>query len=113
MPMPFALRILCVAFLAAFAAPPGFAAEKIILGYTPGPDFLAAFTAKDQGFFDKHGIDATLQFTPSANSIPAALLSDSLQIGTPTVPILLAAVSNGLGLKIVGANIETGGNFHL
>lgn len=89
------------------------AAEKVLLGYTPGPDFLAAFTAKDQGFFAQHGIDATLQFTASAQSIPAALLSDSLQIGTPTVPILVLAAANGLGLKIVGGNIETGDNFHL
>lgn len=89
------------------------AGEKVTLGYTPGQDFLAAFTAKDQGFYEQHGIDMTLQFTPSANSIPAALLADGLQIGTPTVPILLAAVSNGLGLKIIGGNIETGGNFHL
>jgi NitT/TauT family transport system substrate-binding protein len=107
------LRSVLAALFVAFAALPAQAAEKITVGYTPGQDFLAAFTAKDQGFFEKHGIDATLQFTASANSIPAALLSDSLQIGTPTVPILLAAVSNGLGLKIVGANIETGGSFHL
>src|ERR1700748_2224471 len=98
------LRSVLVALLLALSLLPAHAAEKVLLGYTPGPDFLAAFTAKDQGFFDKHGIDATLQFTASANSIPAALLSNSLQIGTPTVPILLAAVSNGLGLKIVGAN---------
>ncbi|HEX3971129.1 MAG TPA: ABC transporter substrate-binding protein [Stellaceae bacterium] len=97
----------------ASATPRVQAAEKVTVGYTPGPDYLAAFTAKDQGFFEKHGIDATLQFTASANPIPAALLSDSLQIGTPTVSILLAAASSGLGLKIIGANIETGGSFHL
>src|SRR5689334_20003199 len=110
--MPSYLRSVLAMLLIAFAALPARAAEKVILGYTPGQDFLAAFTAKDQGFFEKHGIDMKLQFTASAQSIPAALLSDSLQIGTPTVPILLAAASNGLGLKIVGANIETGGNFH-
>lgn len=92
---------------------PASAAEKITLGYTPGPDFLAAFTAQDQGFFAKHGIDMKLQFTPSAQSIPPALLADSLQIGTPTVPIFVLAAASGLPLKIIGGNIQTGDNFHL
>ena len=89
------------------------AAEKITLGYTPGPDFLAAFTAQEQGFFANHGIDMKLQFTPSAQSIPPALLANSLQIGTPTVPIFVLAASSGLGLKVIGGNIQTGDNFHL
>jgi NitT/TauT family transport system substrate-binding protein len=103
------LVVVCLVVL----APTTHAAEKVTLGYTPGQDFLAAFTAKDQGFFDKHGIDMTLQFTASAQNVPAALLADGLQIGTPTMPILIAAAANGLGLKIIGGNIETGGNFHL
>jgi NitT/TauT family transport system substrate-binding protein len=89
------------------------AAEKVTIGHTPGPDYLAAFTAQDQGFFAQHGIDATLKFIATAQSIPPALLSDSLQIGTPTVPIVVLAAASGLALKIIGGNIETGDNFHL
>jgi NitT/TauT family transport system substrate-binding protein len=109
-------RRLTAIFLAAsllIAAAPARAAEKVTIGHTPGPDYLAAFTAQDQGFFAKHGIDAELKFIATAQSIPPALLADSLQIGTPTVPIFILAAANGLGLKIIGGNIETGDNFHL
>lgn len=99
--------------LSAFAAAPAPAAEKITLGYTPGPDYLAAFTAQDQGFFAQHGLDVTLQFTTSATTIPASLIAGSLQIGTPTLSTVISAVGNGVGLKVIGANIETGDNFHL
>lgn len=102
----------CVLLLFALAAP-GRAAEKITLGYTPGPDYLAAFTAQDQGFFAQHGLDVTMQFTTSATTIPASLIADSLQIGTPTLSTVVSGVANGLGLKVIAANIETGDNFHL
>ena len=111
--MLFRARIVALALLLALAAPPARAAEKILLGYTPGPDYLAAFTAKDQGFFAAHGLDVTLQFTTSATTIPASLVADSLQIGTPTLSTVVSAVANGLGLKIIAGNIETGDNFHL
>jgi NitT/TauT family transport system substrate-binding protein len=113
--MRIGLRIvaLLALLLACAAAPATHAAEKVTLGYTPGPDYLAAFTAKDQGFFAAHGIDMTLQFTTSATTIPASVLAGSLQIGTPTVSTVISAVANGLGIKIIAANIETGDHFHL
>jgi len=107
------LRSVLVALFMVFAALPVRAAEKLTVGYTPGPDYLAAFTAQDQGFFAQHGLDVTLQFTTSATTIPASLLADSLQIGTPTLSTVISAVGNGLGLKVIAANIETGDNFHL
>ncbi|HLI20511.1 MAG TPA: ABC transporter substrate-binding protein [Stellaceae bacterium] len=102
-----------LALIFAIAVSPARAAEKVTVGYTPGPDYLAAFTAQDQGFFAKHGIDATLQFTTSATTIPASLQAGSMQIGTPTLSTVISADANGLGLKVIAANIETGGNFHL
>jgi NitT/TauT family transport system substrate-binding protein len=102
--------------LAALAiSPPHLAlgAEKVKLGYTAGPDFLAAFTAQDQGFFAQHGIDMELQFVAQGATIPAALQTDGLQIGTPTVPAVLLAGENGLDFKIIAGNIQTGPGFHL
>jgi NitT/TauT family transport system substrate-binding protein len=74
---------------------------KIAIGFPPATDFLAAYVAKDKGFFDKHQIDATMTRLPVVTNIPAAIVSDSVQIGMTTVPVLLQAVDGGLDFVIV------------
>jgi NitT/TauT family transport system substrate-binding protein len=74
---------------------------KIAIGFPPATDFLPAYVAKDKGFFDKHQIDATMTRLPVVTNIPAAILSDSVQIGMTTVPVLLQAVDGGLDFVIV------------
>ena len=60
---------------------------KVVVGYTAVPDFAAAFIAKEQGVFAKRGLDVELKAITLTSNIPAALVSDSIQIGgtTPTV----------------------------
>jgi NitT/TauT family transport system substrate-binding protein len=74
---------------------------KVSIGYATATDFLAVFVAKDKGFFDKRGIDATPTRMQIATNIPAAIVSGSLQIGMTTVPILLQAADGGLDLVVV------------
>lgn len=87
------------AALVASTAMPAFAAPtKIVVGYTAVPDFAGAFIAKEQGFFAKRGLDVELQAITLTSNIPAALVSDSIQIGGTTPPVFLQAADSGLDL---------------
>ena len=74
---------------------------KVAIGYASATDFLAMFVAKEKGFFAKRNIDAEPTRIPIATNIPAALMSNSLQIGMTTGPILLQAAEGGLDLVLV------------
>lgn len=74
---------------------------KIVVSYTATPEFGAIFVAKEEGYFDKHGLDVTLQLIPVSPNVPAAVVSESVQIGGTTPPILLQAVDSGLDLVAV------------
>jgi NitT/TauT family transport system substrate-binding protein len=74
------------------------AQKKIVVGYTMVPDFAAAFIAKERGFFEKRGLNVELQLITLTSAVPAAVLSDSIQIGGTTPPVLLQAVDSGLDL---------------
>ena len=87
--------------LAGLASPAIAAPAKVTIGFPPATDFLAAYVAKDKGFFAKHDIDATMTLIPVVNNIPSAIVSGSVQIGMSTIPTLLQAVDGGLDLKIV------------
>ena len=67
-------------------------------------DFLPMFMAKENGCFEKRGLDVTLTLIPIANNIPATIISGSAQIGMTTPTILLQAVENGLDLVAVAGS---------
>jgi NitT/TauT family transport system substrate-binding protein len=71
---------------------------KVVVGYTAVPDFAAAFIAKEQGFFAKRGLDVELKAITLTSNIPAALVSDSIQIGGTTPTVFLQAAEGGLDL---------------
>jgi NitT/TauT family transport system substrate-binding protein len=99
--------ILAAALLAA-ASPglPAQAATKINLLYIPGGDFAPSFVAKDQGIFDRHGLDVDMSIAQNGSVIAAALAADSAQIGVPTPPVLLQANEQGLDMVILaGATV--------
>jgi NitT/TauT family transport system substrate-binding protein len=79
----------------------GQAATRIVFGYTAVTDFASVFVAADEGFFRKRNLDVELKFIPLNSTIPAALQSDSLQIGGPTPSVLLQAVDGGLDLVVL------------
>jgi len=86
---------------AAFAALPAAAQTKINIGYVTASDFAPAFIAKDKGFFEKHGLDATLTRIALAPNVAGAIVAGELQIGMSTGPILVQASANGLDLVAV------------
>lgn len=93
-----------LAAAAAAAALPSRAQQshpKIVFGYTAVTDFASVFVAAEEGYFKKRSLDVELKFIPLNSTIPAALQSDSLQIGGPTPSVFLQAVDGGLDLVLV------------
>jgi NitT/TauT family transport system substrate-binding protein len=87
------------------------AQTKLTLGYTGANAFVAAFVAKDQGFFAKRGLDVTMQLVPVGSTIAGAMAGGSLQIGTLTPPVFLLANEGGVEIQIVsGATIQSKAN---
>jgi NitT/TauT family transport system substrate-binding protein len=74
---------------------------RIVFGYTAVTDFASIFVAAEEGYFKKRQLDVELKFIPLNSTIPAALQSDSLQIGGPTPSVFLQAVDGGLDLVLV------------
>lgn len=81
---------------AAMAFPAFAQSGKIVFGYTAVTDFATVFVAAEQGYFTKRKLDVELKFIPLNSTIPAAIQSDSLQMGGPTPSVFLQAVEGGL-----------------
>ena len=96
------LRTLLAAFAVCLAGPAA-AQTKINLGYTQANAFMAAFVAKDQGFFAKRGLDVTLQIVPQGSTIASVMAGGTLQAGTLTPPAFLLAVEGGIDAQVVAA----------
>jgi NitT/TauT family transport system substrate-binding protein len=77
------------------------ATTKIVFGYTAVTDFASVFVAREEGYFSQRKLEVELKFIPLNSTIPAALQSDSLQIGGPTPSVFLQAVDGGLDLVVV------------
>lgn len=94
---------IAAALLAGCLLGPASAQTKIILGYTQANAFMAAFVAKDQGFFAKRGLDVSLQLVPQGSTIASAMAGGTLQAGTLTPPAFLLAVEGGIDAQIIAA----------
>ena len=90
----FRLALVCLAATLAFG-PAAHAATKIKLMYTAVAPYMASFIAKDQGFFEKRGLDVELVLAANGSVIVASILADAAQIGTPTPTVFLQAVDAG------------------
>jgi NitT/TauT family transport system substrate-binding protein len=74
---------------------------KIVFGFTAVTDFASVFVAKEEGYFSKRGLDVEPKFIPINSTIPAAIQSDSLQMGGPTPSVFLQSVDGGLDHVVV------------
>src|SRR4030081_1936083 len=82
------------------------AQTKIQIGCTATSDCASAMVAVDEGIFKKYGLEAEMAPVGINPDIPAAILSNSIQIGGPTSTVFLQAVDGGLDLvAIAGASI--------
>lgn len=83
------------------SGPAARAQTRISIGYVASASWLGAYVAEDQGFFAKHGIDATLTLIAVSPSVPPALVAGSLQVGGVATPDVLHAVEGGIDLVII------------
>jgi len=82
------------------------AQTKIQVGCTATSDCASAMVAIDEGIFKKHGLEVEMTPIGINSNVPAAILSNSIQIGGPTSTVFLQAVDGGLDLvAIAGASI--------
>ncbi len=99
------IALLCLATL--LTAPALAQTTQVRVGYTSGNDVSAAFVARAKGMFQKRGLDVSLTATSIGSNIPAALESGTLEVGTPTAPVLLLAAAGGLELvPISGGSVS-------
>jgi len=87
--------------LALASANAAVAQTKMTIGCTATTDCASAMVAVDEGIFAKHGLDAKMLLIGINSNIPAAIMSDSIQIGGPTETVFLQAVDGGLDLVAV------------
>lgn len=102
-----ALAFMCALLFAAFAGPAWAQPLKLQVGYTSGGDISPAFVARDQGIFAKHGLDVKLTALAFGSVLPPALISGSLDIASPTAPVLLQAADNDIDLVAVSGGSVT------
>jgi len=63
--------------------------------YTAVAPYAASFVAKDQGFFEKRGIDADLILAANGSAIVAGVVAGQVEIGTPTPTVFIQAFDSG------------------
>src|SRR5258705_10426844 len=95
-------KFLAATFAGLLAAGPVHAQTKVQIGCTATSDCASAMVAVDEGIFKKHGLDAEMVLIGINSNIPAAILSNSIQIGGPTPTGFLQAADGGLGMGGAG-----------
>jgi NitT/TauT family transport system substrate-binding protein len=78
------------------ALTPAHSATKVRIMYTAVGAYASSFVAKDQGFFEKRGLDVELIMAPQGGAIIAGIVSGSVEVGTPTPTVFLQAIDGGL-----------------
>src|ERR1700676_3189334 len=77
------------------------AQTKIQVGCTATTDCASAMLGVDEGIFKRLGLDVEMVLIGINSNIPAAILSNSIQIGGPTSTVFLQAVDGGLDLVAI------------
>jgi NitT/TauT family transport system substrate-binding protein len=83
------------------------AATKIVMLYNATSAYSASYVAKEEGYFDKHGLDFEFSLTSNTTMTPAALMSGTVQLGGITPPMILQANEQGLDLVVVAGGTAT------
>ncbi|MDA9451200.1 ABC transporter substrate-binding protein [Bradyrhizobium sp. CCBAU 21359] len=83
-------------------------AERLKVGCTATTDCASALVAADEGIFKRYGLEVEPILIGITSNIPAAIMSDSIQIGAPTSTVFLQAIDGGLDLVAVsGGTVMT------
>ena len=77
------------------------AATPLAIGSSAGAESTPLFVATEEGIFARHGLDVKVTLIPLMPNLPAAVLSNSVQIGFMTATTFLQAVGGGVDLMAV------------
>jgi NitT/TauT family transport system substrate-binding protein len=83
------------------------AATKVVMLYNATSAYSASYIAKEEGYFEKHGLDFEFSLTTNTTMTPAALMSETVQLGGITPPMILQANEQGLDLVVVAGGTAT------
>jgi NitT/TauT family transport system substrate-binding protein len=78
--------------------------QTIRVGMIPVEATCLAYYAKEQGYFDKAGLNVEIDVNPSTLSIASALVTGTYDIGYSTVSTLAEAHAKGLPYVIIAAD---------
>ncbi len=92
---------------ATLGAASGRAATKVVMIYNATSAYAASYVAKEEGYFAKHGLDFEFSLTTNTTMTPAALMSQTVDIGGITPPMILQANEQGLDLVVVAGGTAT------
>lgn len=82
-------------------------AEVLKAGSTSGAESTPLFLAVQEGIFARHGLDVEVVIVPLMPNLPAAVLSDSLQVGSMVSTTFLQAAVNGVDLVTISGGSVT------
>jgi NitT/TauT family transport system substrate-binding protein len=103
----------CVFFSAALVLAAAFpvsnvwAATKLVMIYNATSAYSAAYVAEDERYFAEHGLDVEFSLTGNTTMTPAALMSQTVQLGGITPPMILQANEQGLDLVVIAGATTT------
>jgi NitT/TauT family transport system substrate-binding protein len=75
--------------------------RKLKVGFSGINEYTGLFVAQETGLFAKQGLDVEPILMANNSLIPAALMSNSIDIGTPGICIFLVAIDAGLPLRLI------------
>ena len=99
--------VIAIAVTAALSAAPSRAATKVVMIYNATSAYAASYVAQEEGYFAKHGLDLEFSLTGNTTMTPAALMSQTVQLGGITPPMILQANEQGLDLVVVAGATTT------
>jgi NitT/TauT family transport system substrate-binding protein len=100
------------------------AAEKLTVLFAPTTGLTPSYIAKDQGIFEKHGLDVDLVLLTNQGAVIQALVGGSAQIVTPSALAVIQASDQGIDTVFVasssmspsksrsGVFVKNGSNIH-
>ena len=97
------LALLLLALLLPIGASSAQAAEKLTLLFSPTTGLTPSYIAKDQGIFEKHGLDVDLVLLTNQGAVISALVGGSAQIVTPSALAVIQASDQGIDTVFVGS----------
>src|SRR6185437_5782977 len=97
------LALLLLALLLPIGASSAQAAEKLTLLFSPTTGLTPSYIAKDQGIFEKHGLDVDLVLLTNQGAVISALVGGSAQIVTPSALAVIQASAQGIDTVFVAS----------